>query len=651
VPLEPAAARALEERVDALPQAPGVYLLKSARGKVLYVGKAQNLRSRVRQYFAGGDGRVQVPNLMERVGDVSVLLTESVKNALLLENELIKQHKPPFNVRLRDDKQYLALRLDRREAWPRLTQVRRFAKDGALYFGPYASATNLRASLNQLRRLFPLRSCSDAVFRDYARRGRPCIEHEMKRCPAPCVERVTPEAYRELLDGTELFLRGRSGELSELLRERMAGAAAEERFEEAAQLRDRIDAIAETVTRQQIVSERAQDRDVIALARRGGEVQLQVLHVREGRVIGASEHAFSGVEIPDEDVMASFLAQLYAGEAAGAAPAELLVSVAPADEGALAAWLGERTGAAVDVRVPQRGAPRELCDLALRNAEGALERRLAARESIDGALAELQEKLGLARLPRRIECYDVSNLAGTLAVASRVVFEDGQPDKNAYRRYRIQDAPAGDDLACMREVLTRRLEKLEKEPLPDLWMLDGGRGQLKVATTLLRDRSLTLDHIGLAKERDAESSSARVKRSGGLKAERVFLPERVNPVLLLPSSRGLLLLQRIRDEAHRFAIEFQRNLRRRAGMLSVLEEIPGIGPTKRRALLRELGALKRVREASVEQLAAVPGVARPDAERIHAFFRALEGVTEFPPVETPADNAESPVEVAAPAES
>jgi len=654
VSLDKGTLRALEERVDALPQTPGVYLLKGMRGKVLYVGKAQNLRGRVRQYFLGGDGRQQVPNLVARVADVSVLVTDSVKNALLLENELIKRHKPPFNVRLRDDKQYLALRLDRRESWPRLTQVRRFAKDGAEYFGPYTSSVNLRAALNHLRRLFPLRNCSEAVFRDYARRGRPCIEHEMGRCPAPCVARVTQEAYAELLHGTELFLRGRSAELSELLRRRMAEAAEGEDFELAARLRDRIAAVEDTVARQQIVSERAQDRDVFGLARRAGELQIQVLHVREGRVIGAAEHAFSNVEIPDADVLASFLAQFYASEEVGAAPGEVLVSTLPSDAEALAAWLAERAGRAVDVRVPQRGAPRELGDLALKNAESALERRIAERETVDSALADLQEKLGLARLPRRIECYDVSNLAGTLAVASRVVFENGAPDKNSYRRYRIHEAPAGDDLACMREVLTRRLAKLEKEPLPDLWVLDGGRGQLKVATTLLRDRGLAHDHVGLAKERDEQSPSPRVKRSGGLKAERVFLPERVNPVLLLPSSRGLLLLQRVRDEAHRFAIEFQRSLRRRVGMRSVLEEIPGIGPGKRRALLRELGALKRVREAGVDELAAVSGIARADAERIHAFFRALEApiseggvVSEFPGVDAapPSEPAEPATEV------
>ncbi|HEU4428544.1 MAG TPA: excinuclease ABC subunit UvrC, partial [Myxococcota bacterium] len=420
---------------------------------------------------------------------------------------------------------------------------------------------------------------------------------------------------------------------------KMAAAAEAEDYEEAARLRDRITAVEDTVARQQIVSERAQDRDVFGLARRAGEVQIQVLHVREGRVIGAAEHAFSNVEIPDADVLASFLAQFYASEEVGAAPGEVLVSTLPSDVEALAAWLGERAERSVGVRVPQRGAPRDLCDLAVKNAESALERRVAERETVDSALADLKEKLGLARLPRRIECYDVSNLAGTLAVASRVVFENGAPDKNAYRRYRIREAPAGDDLACMREVLERRLAQLEKEPLPDLWVLDGGRGQLKVATTQLRDRGLVHDHVGLAKERDEESPSPRVKRSGGLKAERVFLPDRVNPVLLLPSSRGLLLLQRIRDEAHRFAIEFQRSLRRRVGMRSVLEEIQGIGPGKRRALLRELGSLKRVREASADELAAVTGIARADAERIHAFFRALEapidgsGVSEFPGVD------------------
>jgi excinuclease ABC subunit C len=616
--------RELAERIEGLPQSPGVYLMKSAKGRVLYVGKAQNLRARVRSYFGAGDGRIQVPKLVRRIADVSVLITPSVKEALLLENELIKQHRPPFNVRLRDDKQYLGLRLDLRPSWPRLTQVRRFERDGALYFGPYTSSGALHQSLAQLRRIFPLRSCSDAVFKDYARRGRPCIEHEMKRCPGPCVGLVTPEAYRELLAGTELFLRGRSEELVDTLRARMEAAAGAERFEEAAGLRDRITAVEETVLRQQIVTDRRIERDVFGLARRGGELQLQVLHVREGRMIGAADYAFSEVELEEAEVLASFLAQYYAGEVERQVPAEVLVSALPADDGALAALLSERAGRKVTVRAPQRGAAEELIALALRNAEAALERRLAARESVDAAAAELQERLALAVLPRRIECYDVSNLAGTLAVGSRVVFEDGQPAKARYRRYRVREAAAGDDLACLREVLARRLGKRESEPLPDLLMVDGGRGQLAVVSVLLRDAGIELDHIGLAKERDAESPSLRVKRSGGLKAERVFLPGRLNPVLLPPSGRGLLLLQRVRDEAHRFAISFQRELRRRAGLTSILEEIPGVGPGKRKSLLRTLGSLKGVREAPLATLVAVPGVSARDAEAIRSFFEALQ---------------------------
>jgi excinuclease ABC subunit C len=628
---------ALAERIEALPQTPGVYLMKGAKDRVLYVGKAQNLRARVRSYFGGGDGRVQVPNLVRRVADVSVLVTPSVKEALLLENELIKQHRPPFNVRLRDDKQYLGLRLDPRQEWPRLVQVRRFERDGALYFGPYTSSSALHQSLAQLRRIFPLRSCSDAVFKDYARRGRPCIEHEMKRCPAPCVGLVTPEAYRELIANTELFLRGRSEELVETLRARMETAAAQQRFEDAARLRDRIAAVEQTVLRQQIVTERRVERDVFALARQGGEVQLQALHIREGRLIGASEHAFSEVALDAAEVMGSFLGQFYGGDAERQVPAEVLVSLEPADDGALEALLTERAGRKVTVRVPQRGAAQELVALALRNAEGTLERRLAARESVDAAAQELRERLGLARPPRRIECYDVSNLAGTLAVGSRVVFADGQPVKGEYRRYRVREAAAGDDLACLREVLARRLARSESEPLPDLLVVDGGRGQLAVATALLADLGLTLDHIGLAKERDLESPSPRVRRSGGLKAERIFLPGRLNPVLLPPSSRGLLLLQRVRDEAHRFAITFQRELRRRAGLTSVLQEIPGIGPGKRKSLLRTLGSLRRVREAPVEAIAAVPGLSRRDAEAIRRFFDAFapEPAAETAPAEAP----------------
>jgi excinuclease ABC subunit C len=615
----------LAERVEGLPAEPGVYLFKNARGKVLYVGKAQNLRTRVRSYFSrGGDGRVQVPKLVERTSDVDVLVVPTVKDALLLENELIKQHKPPFNVRLRDDKQYLVLRLDPREEWPRLTMHRRFGSDGAQYFGPYTSSSGMRESISHLRRIFPLRSCTDSVFKDYARRGRPCIEFEMKRCTGPCCGRVEPAGYAELVEGTALFLRGRSQELVVSLQEQMRAAANAEHFEDAARLRDRIAAVEHTVERQQIVSERAVNRDVFGLARRGGEALVQALLVRDGRVVANAEYAFSEVELDDGELLTSFLGQYYAGGEDRELPAEVLTQIGLRDEGALEALLGERAGRRVPVRVPQRGGGRKLLEIATTNATREIERRVLARESLQEALAELQEGLGLRELPRRIECYDVSNLGGTLAVASRVVFEDGQPAKNDYRRYRMRFAEAGDDYGCLREVLGRRLEKRDSEPLPDLLMVDGGRGQLGVASVLLKDCGLELAHLGIAKERDAESPSQRVRRGGGLKAERLFLPNRVDPLLLPPRSQGLLLLQRVRDEAHRFAIEYQRTLRRKVSLTSILEELPGIGPGKRRALLRELGSLRGIRGASLETLAGVSGVSMRDAETLRRFFDLVE---------------------------
>jgi len=616
------------ERIESLPTGAGVYLLKDARGKVLYVGKAQNLRARVRSYVGpGGDGRVRMPRLLERAADVEVVVTPSVKDALLLENELIKRHRPPFNVRLRDDKQYLALRLDPRERWPRLTQVRRFRRDGALYFGPYTSSQAMREAVSNLRRIFPLRSCSDPVFRDYRRRGRPCIEYEMGRCLAPCCDRVDEAAYAELVEGTALFLRGRSSELVRQLAERMEAAAAAERFEEAARLRDRIAAVEQTVQRQQIVADRPGDRDVFGLARRGGEAEVQVLHVRDGRVVGTAAWSLSDVPLDDGALVGSFLGQYYAGGEPRPVPGEVLTPAPVEDAGALESLLSERAQRRVRLRAPRRGDLRELVGMAQANAVLALDRRLEARESLEAALEELARRLHLERVPRRIECYDVSTLHGVLTVASRVVFENGRPAKNDYRRYRIREAAGDDDYAALREVMARRLARLETEPLPDLLMVDGGKGQLGVVETALRDADLAdrVDLLGLAKEREEGDRGPRVRRSGGLKAERVFRPGRKDAVLLPPGSRGLLLLQRVRDESHRFAIEYQRNLRSRTGMLSILEELPGIGPAKRRALLRELGSLRAVRSAPAERLAAVPGISARDARTLRRFFDAQGG--------------------------
>jgi excinuclease ABC subunit C len=620
----------LSKRAVALPTEPGVYLFKNERGGILYIGKAQNLRSRVRSYLSGSDGRFQVPHLVERARDVDVVVTRNVKDALLLENELIKRHKPPFNVRLRDDKQYLALRLDPRDEWPRLTHVRRFRDDGAQYFGPYTSSAAMRDALSNLLRIFPLRSCSDSVFRDYRRRRRPCIEYEMKRCAGPCCDLVEKSGYDELVRGTALFLKGRGGELVEDLTRRMLEAGEAERFEEAARLRDQIAAVERTVERQQIVGERPVDRDVFGLAREGGEACIQVLHVREGRVVGTQDYAFSDVRLDDGEVMSSFLGQYYGRERERQIPDEVLTPKAVCDDGALASLLADNAGRKVGVRAPQRGSMVQLVEMAKRNAELSLVRRLEARENIDTALEELRDRLSLRALPRRVEGYDVSTLHGTLTVASRVCFEDGQPRKRDYRRYRIQQAAPDDDYAALREVFQRRLARADSEPLPDLFLVDGGKGQLAVLCAALADAGLSADAVGLSKERDAGSPSPRVRRSGGLKAERIFLPGRRNPVMLSPSSRGLLFLQRVRDESHRFAIEFQRSLRSKQNFTSILEELPGIGPKKRQALLRELGSLRAVRAASEAALAAVDGISPRDAATIRRFFDALGSGNRFP---------------------
>jgi len=621
----------VRETAESLPTQSGVYLFKGENDRVLYVGKAQNLRARVRSYLSGGDGRYQIPQLVERIRDIGVVVTPSVKDALLLENELIKRHKPPFNVRLRDDKQYLALRLDPTEPWPRVTQVRRFRDDGAQYFGPFTSSLAVKSAVSTLRRVFPLRSCRDAVFRDYARRGRPCIEFEMKRCLGPCCGLVSEADYAELVRGTTLFLRGRSEELTADLTEQMQKAGEQQRFEEAARLRDRIADIKRSVERQSIVSEQLVDRDVFGLVRDGDEVEVQVLHVRQGRVIGTQGYSFSNVRVDDGEVMSSFLGQYYGAGQGRQIPAEVLAPVEISDDGGLEALLRERVGKKVVLKVPRRGPLRELLSIATSNAEVGLARRLEARESVDATLEELRERLGLAALPRRIECYDVSTFRGSIAVASRVVFEDGAPRRADYRRYRIREAAPDDDLACLREVFQRRLARVDENPLPDLLMVDGGRGQLAVLVAALHDAGLQRDAIALSKERDLESPSPRVRRSGGLKLERVFTPSRVDPVMLAPSSRGLLLLQHVRDESHRFAIEFQRKLRARAGLTSILEELPGIGPKKRKALLRELGSLRAVRGASQAELQAVPGISARDAALLFRFFERADPAGEAAP--------------------
>ncbi|MCP4002689.1 MAG: excinuclease ABC subunit UvrC [bacterium] len=613
---------ALQERIQALPASSGVYLFRDVKGVVLYVGKAQSLRVRVRNYFsAAGDGRLTLKYLVPRIADVEVVATSSVKEALLLENELIKKHKPRFNVRLRDDKNYLALRLDPRENYPRFTETRKFLRDGALYFGPYTSSRSLRDTLDSLQRLFPLRTCSDSGFKSYQRRGRPCLEHAVGRCAGPCCGLIEEDAYEDLVKSATLFMRGRADDVVGDLRQRMEEAAQAERFEEASRFRDRLQAIERTVEHQSMISTQFTDRDVFAMAREGNQLEIQLLHVRMGKLLGGSSHSFRDVRIDDAEALDSFLSQYYSGDRD--LPLEVLLPLeVEGREFFETAWR-ERAGRAVKLLVPKRGEGRRLVEMAQRNAALALTERTRRERNADELLEALKEVLRLDRIPERIECYDISHLQGALTVASRVVFVDGDPHKDGYRRYKLRETQPGDDYGAMREVLGRRLARRDTDPVPDLLLLDGGKGQLGIARALVEDLQIEgLSLASLAKERDDESPSPRVMRHGGAKRERVFLPNVKDPILLPADSPALMLLQRVRDESHRFAIRYHRELRSKAQFRSILDELPGIGPVKRRSLLRTLGSLERIRNSSAEELAAVPKISQADGQLIHRFFRA-----------------------------
>lgn len=602
----------LEQKVARFPTRPGVYLMKDAEGRVLYVGKAKNLRARVRTYFReGADGRLRVRFLMARVADIDFVVTDTEKEALILENTLIKRHRPRYNVDLRDDKTYLSLRLDVQNPFPRLTTTRRIVPDGALYFGPYSSARALRETVELIQRIFPLRQCRDREFRA---RTRPCLYCQMRGCLAPCCGRVTPEAYREIVDQVVAFLKGRGRELLADLRVQMAEAAERLEFEEAARLRDRIRAVEETLERQKAVTHRPVDRDVVGWVREGGEAEVVVLVVRSGNLIDRRSYYLERLEEDDAEVMAQFLRQYYRGDRIVPAEVVVGVDVGPEEAGVLEDWLGEKRGGRVRVVHPQRGERRELVRMAEGNAAELLEERRKTKVGYEAALAELRDRLGLPDLPRRIEGYDISNLQGREAVGSMVVFTDGFPDPGAYRRFLIRTVEGADDFASLYEVLRRRLGRRGQPgwELPDLFLIDGGRGQVAAAAKALEDEGVAVPLAGIAKARVLPGRGPEVEHS----AERIFLPGRSNPVGFGRNSSGLFLLQRVRDEAHRFAVTFHRKRRARASLRSALEGVPGLGPKRRRALLRHFGSLKRLVEASADEIAAVPGIPRPVAERV-----------------------------------
>lgn len=614
----------LDAKIANAPRNPGVYLMKDGAGEILYVGKARDLKARIRAYFAGTDARAMIPFLVSRIRDIEFIITGTEKEALILENNLIKEHRPRYNVDFRDDKSYYNIRIDPSESFPRFHLVRRPKKDGARYFGPYPSSGAAKETLRFLQTILSLRSCRD---RELAARRRPCLEFEIGRCLAPCVGRIEAAEYQRLVKDGIAFLEGRERVLIDDLRARMSRAAEELRFEEAALLRDRISAIEETLERQRIDSMTNRNRDLFGLCREEDLTQVSALFVRNGRMIGQKAFPLIRLRAETAELLSSLLMRYYDG--AADIPDEVVVPVKLDDGELLAEWLAEKRGRGVAIVTPKRGETLALLSIAGRNAENALRTARLAGDRPEVTLPLLAEKLKLRSIPRRIECFDISNIGGQYAVGSLVSFTAGVPAKEGYRRFRIRTVPGADDYAMMYEVLTRRYQK--RENLPDLIMVDGGKGQLGVALAVLKDLAIEgVDVIGLAKERDDARPDVPMTKE----EDRVYLPGRKDPVYLTRWPAALFLLQRIRDEAHRFAVTYHRKVKEKADLQSLLDRIDGIGPARRKALLVFFGDVRRIRAASVEDLQQVEGIGDQTARRIHAFLGG-DGIGSGVPPEDP----------------
>ncbi|MFQ5852185.1 MAG: excinuclease ABC subunit UvrC [Candidatus Binatia bacterium] len=612
----------VNEKLDNLPSQPGVYLMRDRGGKVIYIGKAKDLRARVRAYFRGGDGRSQIQFLMRRVGDVETLVTANEKEGLILENNLIKQYKPRYNIRLKDDKSYLSLKVTVQHPWPRVLATRKIVKDGNRYFGPYSSAFAARETLDIVEKHFLLRTCTDHNFRN---RTRPCLQYQIKRCLGPCVLPVDPREYQEHLRQAMLFIEGKSHELLDELRRMMQEKAGALQFESAAKIRDQVQAVEKTLEKQQMVYHWGTDQDIFGLYREGGFIEVQVLYVRQGKLTGNQAYSLEALEFSDEDITESLLTQFYQGDRF--IPDEILLPVELGDREVREEYLSERKGKKVCLIFPRRGDKVQLVEMAVQNARQSFFERHDQEKEREKMLLELQERLRLKHYPQRIECFDISNFYGSHAVGSMVTFYDGEPDKGHYRHYRIRTTKAssgGDDFAMMHEVLKRRFRRgMEEGDLPDLVVVDGGKGQLGIALAAMQDLGVTdVDVMALAKMHVQSSPrSPEIKRS----EERVFLPGQSNPVTLRRNSNALFLLQQVRDEAHRFAITYHKKLRTRQTLYSVLDKVPGIGGVRKRELLRTFGSLKRIGEATLEDLLKVPSISEKVA---HDILESLSSISK-----------------------
>src|SRR5436190_15461157 len=597
--------------------------MKDTRGVVLYVGKAQSLRHRVRSYWQkdaprAGEG-MRIRSVVDRIADVDYTITDSVSEALLLEANLIKRYQPRFNVRLKDDKSYPYIKITLADDFPRVERTRKLPNDGSRYFGPYASASSVDESMNLVRRLFPFRTCTIDIKDGVRALQRPCLLYHIKRCQGPCIQAVSKEDYRADIAQVELFLEGRRESLVKALQAEMTSASEKTEYERAGAIRDKVRAIERTMESQKMAAFARTELDLVGMARQDNQAAVQIFNVRGGKMVGRDVFMLEAAhEASDQEVLTSFLEQFYAR--ATSIPPSVLVRHSLPDAGVLEAFLAGRRGGPVHLRTPQRGEKRELMELAERNAAETLAREqarwLADQGKTLAALEELASALNLPTVPMRIECYDISNFQGMESVGSMVVFEEGRPRSGEYRRFRIRTVSGPNDFASHQEILRRRFRRArtgeegsEEElrwKMPDLVIIDGGKGQANAAAEVFAELGLhDLPLAGLAKER-----------------EELFRPYASDPVVLPVTSPALYLVQRIRDEAHRFAIAYHRDLRSKRTIRSAFDDVEGVGPARKRALLRVFGSAKRVRDAPVEQIAAVPGIGPKLAEKIKAGLEA-----------------------------
>ncbi len=603
----------LLQQVRNLSSSPGVYLFKDAGAKILYVGKAKNLKKRVQSYFQPGrphDNKTRV--LMTKVASFDTIITHTEQEALILEANLIKKHRPRYNIHLKDDKRYPFLRLDVTQPFPNLHIVRKVQEDGARYFGPYASSAAVRQTLKFIHKTFKLRKCSN---KNFAGRTRPCLNYQMGLCMGPCCNDVAPEKYGAIVDEVTAFLRGRTPDLIRNVKKEMTAAADQQAYEQAAMFRDKMKALEKTLEKQVSVTSDFKDRDVFSLVSDETVSVVAMLRVRGGFLLGGRQFVFESAVGDDSDSMSVFLRQFY--EAQQEVPGEVLVNHLPLDQGWIETRLQERRGAKVNLLRPQRGEKLRLIRMAVENAKRGVAEHLENVSTHRDLMDRLQRRLRMETLPRRIECFDNSNLSGALPVAGMVVFRNGRPMPDAYRRYKIKTSGKPDDYAHMAEVLSRRFKKgKDTDILPDLLLVDGGKGQLNIALAVVEGLGLSgrFSIAGIAKKDQAR----------GDEDDKLYLPRRSNPVLLKKDPELLLFLQRIRDEAHRFAIGYQRRRRAARSITSVLDAIPGIGPKRKRALLDRFTSVAGIKGATDEDIATLPGVSLQMAQQILAAISKSE---------------------------